>query len=294
MPKARARSATRRPIAPRPTIPSRLPRRSRPSMKSIPQAQGSPERTSRSASPSRRGGAEDQRQRQVGGGVVEHAGGVGDGDTAAGGGPEVDVVVADGDVGDAAQLRAGGVEELVVDAIVQQGEHGVGAGDQPQQLSRVATAHRTRRPRPRRRLAAAPAPSPARVPVTTNRGEAAPASRFDSKAMSGRRLAPMSEAIEEGFKEGDKVWVAGRRRQAPPRDLRRQQRSRRLVRRRPQRLRRPPRGPPGRGRLDLPHHPPRRVTPSAMSISVALVRRRGRGRIRSAQLTRQGAIRCDS
>jgi hypothetical protein len=79
-------------------------------------------------------GGEDQRHRQVGGGVVEHSRRVGDGDAAPGGGREVDVVVADGDVGDAAQAGAGGVEELVVDPVAQQGEDGVGSGDERQQL----------------------------------------------------------------------------------------------------------------------------------------------------------------
>ena len=47
---------------------------------------------------------------------------------------EVDVVDADGDVADAAQLRPGGVEQLPVDAIAELGEDGVGAGDMRQQL----------------------------------------------------------------------------------------------------------------------------------------------------------------
>ena len=64
-------------------------------------------------------GGEDQGEGEVGGGVVEDAGRVGDDDPAPRAGREVDVVEADGDVADAAQLRPGGVEELVVDAVVE-------------------------------------------------------------------------------------------------------------------------------------------------------------------------------
>ena len=52
------------------------------------------------------GGGEDQRERVVGGGAVEDAGGVGDGDARGGGRGQVDVVEPDGDVGDDLQLRA--------------------------------------------------------------------------------------------------------------------------------------------------------------------------------------------
>src|SRR3954454_3540493 len=52
----------------------------------------------------------------------------------------------------------------------------------------------------------------------------------------------------------------GRQWQAPSRNLRRRQRGERLVRRRPQRLRRPPPGASGRGCLRLPDYAPRGVT----------------------------------
>ena len=70
---------------------------------------------------------------------------------ARGAGRHVDVVVADGDVRDDAQLRAGGVEERVVDAVVEQRHDGVGAGDR-----RVQLVGRERRVE-RRRSRASPA-----------------------------------------------------------------------------------------------------------------------------------------
>ena len=51
-----------------------------------------------------------------------------------GAGRHVDVVVAHGHVRDDAQLRPGGVEERLVDAVVQQRHDGVGAGDRRVQL----------------------------------------------------------------------------------------------------------------------------------------------------------------
>jgi hypothetical protein len=55
----------------------------------------------------------------------------------------LDVVEAYGDVADAAQLRSGGVEELVVDAVVEHRGDDVGPGDQCQQLlPREALARR--------------------------------------------------------------------------------------------------------------------------------------------------------
>lgn len=88
-------------------------------------------------------GGEDQGEGEVGGRVVEDARRVGDDDPAPRAGGEVDVVEADGDVADAAQLRPGGVEELVVDAVVEhRGDH-VGPGDQLQQpLPREPSAPR--------------------------------------------------------------------------------------------------------------------------------------------------------
>ena len=80
----------------------------------------------------------------------------------------------------------------------------------------------------------------------------------------------MSEDDRARVQGGRQGLGPGRRRQPPPRRLRRRQRGRRLVRRRPQRLRRPPRGPPGRGRLDLPHHPARRVASISARLSIFL------------------------
>ena len=74
------------------------------------------------------------------------------------------------------------------------------------------------------------------------------------------RLPAMSDEIEHGFKEGDKVWVEDGNGKHHPGIFVADNESLRLVRRRPQRLRRPPRGQAGRGRLDLPHHSARRVT----------------------------------
>ncbi len=49
-------------------------------------------------------------------------------------GGDVDVVVAHGDVRDDAQLRAGGVQERLVDAVVEQRDHGVCPRDRGVQL----------------------------------------------------------------------------------------------------------------------------------------------------------------
>src|SRR5262249_40238475 len=54
---------------------------------------------------------QQERPGEIGGGFGEDAGGVGDGDAAAGGFGDVDVVGADAEVGDDAELFAGGVEE---------------------------------------------------------------------------------------------------------------------------------------------------------------------------------------
>src|SRR6202012_2175348 len=79
-------------------------------------------------------GGEDQGEGEVGGRVVEDAGRVGDDDAAPGAGGEVDVVEADGDVAEAAQLRAGGIDELVVDAVVEHRHDDVGAGDESEEI----------------------------------------------------------------------------------------------------------------------------------------------------------------
>ena len=75
---------------------------------------------------------QDEAERDVGGRVGEHARRVRRNDTALAARCDVDVVVADGDVGDDLELGAGGVEELAVDAFGEQ-------------ASRMASAPATRR-----------------------------------------------------------------------------------------------------------------------------------------------------
>ena len=77
---------------------------------------------------------QDERERDVGGRIGEDAGRVREAHAARRAGRDVDVVVADRDVRDDAQLRPGGVEEGVVDAIVEEGDDGVGAVDRRVQL----------------------------------------------------------------------------------------------------------------------------------------------------------------
>ena len=79
------------------------------------------------------GDAQDQGPGQVGRTVGEDAGRVGDEDAPLGRGGHVDVVIADGHVGeDAAAL--GGVEHVGVDRVGEQAEHGVGPGDDPSEF----------------------------------------------------------------------------------------------------------------------------------------------------------------
>lgn len=70
---------------------------------------------------------EGQGQRQLGGGIGQDSRGVGDGDPAVAAGVEVDVVVADPEVGDEAQLRPGGVEQLLPDRDGRVGDDNVDA-----------------------------------------------------------------------------------------------------------------------------------------------------------------------
>ena len=72
---------------------------------------------------------QDQRHRDVGRRVGQHTWSVGGDHAALTAFGDVDVVVADGDVGDDLQLRAGRVEERPVDLGGQQGQHSVGMGD---------------------------------------------------------------------------------------------------------------------------------------------------------------------
>src|SRR6476659_4695872 len=77
---------------------------------------------------------EEEAERDVGGRLGEHAGRVRRDDTALAAGPDVYVVVADGDVRDDLELGAGGVEELAVDAFREQAQDGLGAGHAAQEL----------------------------------------------------------------------------------------------------------------------------------------------------------------
>ena len=63
----------------------------------------------------------------------QHPGRVAHGHAAAGAGGHVDVVVAHGEVGDDPQLRPGRLEELVVDAVGEQGQEAVDAADPVQE-----------------------------------------------------------------------------------------------------------------------------------------------------------------
>ncbi|MEZ5250893.1 MAG: hypothetical protein R2713_17280, partial [Ilumatobacteraceae bacterium] len=77
---------------------------------------------------------QDQRHRQIGGGVGEHAGGVGGGHRSLPARGEVDVVVADGHVAHRPQLRSGGVEQFGVHPLGEQRHERVRADDSPEQL----------------------------------------------------------------------------------------------------------------------------------------------------------------
>ena len=83
------------------------------------------------------GDGQQQAEGEVGGGVEEHARGVRRDDATGGAGRQVDVVVAGGDVGDDLEPRPGGLEELGVDPVGQDGAHRVGALDEGEQLGAV-------------------------------------------------------------------------------------------------------------------------------------------------------------
>ena len=109
------------------------------------------------AQPPRR--RQDQREREVGGGVGQHAGRVGAHHPAGGARRHVDVVVADRDVRDHPQAGPGGVQEGVVDAVVQKRHHGVGPAHRRVQLVGAPAAGRAGRPTRRRPAPAARAPA---------------------------------------------------------------------------------------------------------------------------------------
>ena len=80
------------------------------------------------------GDHQDERHRDVGGRVGQHTRGVGDDDVALRAGGDVDVVVPDGHVGHALQLRACCIQQFTVDLLGQQRDERVGALDTCQQL----------------------------------------------------------------------------------------------------------------------------------------------------------------
>ena len=94
----------------------------------IPHCHGCWERIRRSPSPRRRVTIRSNADRQVGGGLGEHAGRVGDDHTSTLARSDVDVVVADGDVGDDLEIGSG-IEERVVDSIGQERDGDVGRGE---------------------------------------------------------------------------------------------------------------------------------------------------------------------
>src|SRR5205823_12427549 len=73
-------------------------------------------------------GRQDQEEGEVGGGVVEDAGGVADDDPSGGGRLNVDVVVADGDVGHHPQPALPGSEDAGVEPLGQHGDDAVEPG----------------------------------------------------------------------------------------------------------------------------------------------------------------------
>ncbi len=77
---------------------------------------------------------QQEEEREVGGGLVEDAGGVADRDPELGRGRDVDVVVAHRDVGDDAQPRSTGPEHRGVDAVGQDAHHRVDIGHGVDQL----------------------------------------------------------------------------------------------------------------------------------------------------------------
>ena len=82
-------------------------------------------------------GRHQQGEGEIGGGVVEDSGRVGDHDAVPGGGGDVDVVVADRHVGD--DLEPGGAQDLLADRIHQLGDHALRSLRRlPQRLDRVS------------------------------------------------------------------------------------------------------------------------------------------------------------
>ena len=136
IPNAAARRAVARPILPSPTIPSVLPWMPVPSMKNMLHDHGVRDRMSRSPSPRRRVAIRMSANAMSAVASVRHAGRVRHHDAAPGARRDVDVVVADRDVRDDAKPRARGVEERVVDPVVEQRHDAVRSGDGRVQLVR--------------------------------------------------------------------------------------------------------------------------------------------------------------
>jgi hypothetical protein len=132
MPNAGAFAATARPMRPCPMIPSCLPRSSVPSMKSSAQPFHAPRRRSRSPSPTRLARRQDQPPCELGDRPGQHVRRVRHDDAPALRGGDVDVLVADRDVGDDLHPVAG--RQHVVDAVGQQANERMLAGHAPLQL----------------------------------------------------------------------------------------------------------------------------------------------------------------
>ena len=119
-----ARLATACPIRPAPMIPSVLPLTERPSRPVGSQVSQVPSMTVAVGLRQPARGGQQQREREVGGRVGQHVGRVADRDPARGGGVDVDVVVADGVVGD--RLEVGGVlDQRGVDPVGDRGQERV-------------------------------------------------------------------------------------------------------------------------------------------------------------------------
>ena len=123
-----------------------------PSMKNMFHDHVPPARTKRSASPSRRVAIRISAKARSAVASVSTPGVLVHDDAAGRAGGDVDVVVADRDVRDDAQLRPGRVEQGVVDAVVQERHERVGPASGGVRARRWRAGGRAARPRARRAL----------------------------------------------------------------------------------------------------------------------------------------------
>ena len=209
MPKARARRAVAWPIAPSPTMPSVRPCRpvpehevERPRPRLLPADQPLALREAPRDH-------EDQRHREVGRGVDEHARRVGGDHAARPARLDVDVVVAHGDVRDDPQAGAGRVQQRVVDAVVQQRHQALGAGDRRLELVGASARGRAARPTCRARPAGARGPAPGCGATTTTRLTARP---------TRPAARPWPRAPPRGSPASWRTTAAGSRRRCAPND----------------------------------------------------------------------------